>query len=335
MSIQNMTKDEAQAVDNSNPAMQQNLVGTKLREALNIGVGYKPGTKWYVDSADGNDTVNDGQSWENAFKTIQQAVDSVSSRDSIFCRGSFSESVSTPTYGSGGASYVNIIGVTDIGNPFGCGWSSGAAASPCLIRRGVGWNVIGFKFSMSATGEGIRDLCIYNDALAYDGTTGNIAIRGKVINCQFYGGANCGHGIRFYGVGYENEISDCYFSFIYNAGGTARAVLANDSSFAAAYRLIMKNNTFLECDGFIDMSTAGSSASVYTGNIFQGTGKSKTGNPKLNLGAAGGTVGNIVCQNMMGGTYSIAGGYRAAGAGDLWHGNYAAVAGGVTAANPA
>lgn len=73
-----MTVKEAEAVNNLMPGNSVYGVGSRLRNALAVGMGHKQGHKWYVDVKNGNDSsaTNDGFSWETAFKTIQHAVDS-------------------------------------------------------------------------------------------------------------------------------------------------------------------------------------------------------------------------------------------------------------------
>jgi hypothetical protein len=81
MSNQVMTAAEALAANNLMPGNQVLGLGDKLRNALMIGTVVK--LKWYVDGTYGDDTNNDGLSWEGAFKTIQKAVDVAGPNDMI------------------------------------------------------------------------------------------------------------------------------------------------------------------------------------------------------------------------------------------------------------
>lgn len=76
MSNSYLSKAEALVVDNLMPGNQNVGVGSKLRNALQLGMGFKDGQKFYVSGTSGSDTAYDGLSWDTPFKTIQKAVDS-------------------------------------------------------------------------------------------------------------------------------------------------------------------------------------------------------------------------------------------------------------------
>jgi parallel beta-helix repeat protein len=71
-----LTLPEARIINDLMPGNQNLQLGSKLRNALNLGMGIKNGSKFYVDGTNGSDTDYDGLSWDTAFKTIQHAVDS-------------------------------------------------------------------------------------------------------------------------------------------------------------------------------------------------------------------------------------------------------------------
>lgn len=74
MNANYMSTDEAQAVDNLMPGNQAYIVGTRLKAALdNNGAGFPADSKIYVDDVNGSD-LNDGKSWETAFKTIMKGL---------------------------------------------------------------------------------------------------------------------------------------------------------------------------------------------------------------------------------------------------------------------
>ena len=73
-----ISKGEALMLDNLMPGNQNVGAGSKLRNALNLGMGFKDGHKFYVDFTYGSDS-NDGLSWDTPFKLIQTAVNAATS----------------------------------------------------------------------------------------------------------------------------------------------------------------------------------------------------------------------------------------------------------------
>lgn len=71
MSDQFLSLAESIDINNLSPGNQVHAVGSKLRNALNHGVGFMDEQRYYVHP-DGSDD-NDGLSWETAFATIQNA----------------------------------------------------------------------------------------------------------------------------------------------------------------------------------------------------------------------------------------------------------------------
>lgn len=63
---------EAEAINNLSPGNQVHGLGSKIQNALSLGIPWKDQQKYYVDDVNGDDD-NDGLSWETAFKTIQYA----------------------------------------------------------------------------------------------------------------------------------------------------------------------------------------------------------------------------------------------------------------------
>lgn len=66
-----LSNAQSKAINNLSPGNQEYLVGTRLKSALDLGVGFMDEQKYYVHP-NGSDS-NDGLSWETAFKTIQHA----------------------------------------------------------------------------------------------------------------------------------------------------------------------------------------------------------------------------------------------------------------------
>ena len=68
-----LSAGEAMKINNMNGDAQNTQLGSAIREALQGNVGWKDGERLYVDGQLGNDN-NTGESWDNAFKTIQAAL---------------------------------------------------------------------------------------------------------------------------------------------------------------------------------------------------------------------------------------------------------------------
>ena len=298
----NLRRGSRNASDSILPEILNNLGGPKLYSQI-----------LYVDGDKADN--GDGSSWENAFNSMESAINVVQDYGLIVLRGSLTESIATLNY-LFSPSYVTIVGVGGGGgNAMAPYWEPAAVGSPCIILNAVGWQLYNIKFASIAghTSALVKPQVI----LASD----YIGIRTKIAGCTFHGNEDATYGIDLFGAPYEVIIDNCNFSFFHNAGGTAKCITSSDSSYALAYRLQVKNCTFIESDAFLDLITArGANAALIKDNVFQGTGKAGYANlPKLNLGSGD---GNIVVGNSFGGTYSKAGGYTpGAGGTDNWAGN--------------
>ncbi len=294
----------------------------------------KNGTYYFVDTANGDDTL-DGKTWLTAFKTVQHAVDTVVSYDIIFVSGAIAEAVVTPVDGASGAGdgplYVRLISARNHGYPDGDEWTSGAAGSPNLILRARGWSVEGFNFRCPTATEAIRCLYSYTDALVYEDivTCPNLAYDIQIKGCRFFWGL---HAIGAYGVAFEYQIRNNIFEFVGVVGATGRAIRSVGVGYAAPYRWFITGNQFQDCAGFIDFSNVGANGCVIAGNILQGVGLVSSYAHKIDLGGGFGDSGNMITGNTLGGTYSIIGGYVKANANDNWFGNY--VSTGISSAVP-
>ena len=303
------------------PAANNAKLGNELQFAASLGRVGTAGTKYYVDSVNGSD-ARDGKSWDQAFATIQAAVDVVDSYGWIFITGRFDESVVTPVWNSGaGPENVKIVGMD--GGPGlyvnAPEWRSGGSSEDCLVVRGVGWSVERIKFRVPATASAIKNLHRYTDADVYDASSPNFAPNMVVSNCWFYGGGSCLHGIELHGVAYYIEIVGNYFTLIHNAGATARAIKDAGVGWAAAREIHIGGNHFAECDGYIDFSGGGINAGWIHGNTLQ-VQNSYNSDPKIDLGGKYGE--NLVSGNYLGGEYTIVDGYVDGAAGDDWAGNF-------------
>lgn len=301
----------------------------------NVVYGLPPryGNEWFVDVNNGSDG-NDGRSWEEAYTTIQKAVDMAESYDTIFVApgGDYTESVVTrDVTHARPQSYMKLIGCAGLGQmvnqPW---WTSDSDTEPCLKIQSVGMLVQGFKFIPPLSEFGVKVQMLIS------GTAGDIGIRANIIGNTFCDlSSTCLGGIDLNGAPWEVTVADNDFYFIQNAGGTARAITSTSSGHAIVYRSKFLRNTFWECDNCIDfgVSNRGINGSIFIGNAFQGDGFAAAQTTKLDLGHDVSGGANLVMGNYFGGTYSHAGGYwESGGVGgeDDWGGNFANLASGMT-----
>lgn len=293
-----------------------------------------PNNVWYVDSSVG--ASGNGKSWNRAFKTMAEAFTASRNYDYIVCVGSFTENLATRAYNHTNThNYVTVIGqpVAIGGAAHGPTFSHLADGNACITLNALGWQLIGLKFYGEATNTqgAIKVRCLYDDDDNYDGSSGNIAIRTRIVNCHFWGGI---YGIDLLGTPYEVDIVNNQFQLLHTGTNAARCITYRNGmvSYAAPYRYNVIGNHFMESDGYIDFQLSGSNACRYMHNIFQGSSKSGyNADPKLHLGGQG--IGNTVAFNVLGDTYDNTGGYYAdAGTGN-WYGN--ACEDGFSTADPA
>ncbi len=264
---------------------------------------------WFVSPATGAVGGN-GETPLSAFSTMQEAVDNslMTSYDVIYVLDSLSETVVTPDY-TEAPSYISIIGVGPSG--YSPSWESGAAASPCLDMRAVGWRVSGFRFLAPTT-----EACIQ---LRHTDTGANdIAIRTQISDNLFDGLTTGRYGIATHGC-YDVWIVNNVFQLFHNAvAGGAIAVWLQTSPLAIPYRQHINGNVFWDNDNHVICPMNGSEV---VGNRFQQNGYAYAATQVLQT-SVGGNPGddNIVTENIFEGDYSIAGGFTA-GAADYWMGN--------------
>jgi hypothetical protein len=73
MDKQHLSLSEARQINQLSPGNNLFAVGERIRNSLNMGIGFKEEERYYVDGVNGNDN-NDGLSWETAFRTITKGV---------------------------------------------------------------------------------------------------------------------------------------------------------------------------------------------------------------------------------------------------------------------
>ena len=285
----------------------------------NCGFVYPAEAARYVDENEGL-TTNDGLSFATAFTTVTAALNDLKNKSVdhpyIFIRGDLNESVITPLLSE--LNKVTIVGTSGGSNDHATQWRSDDADKPALTVKGAGYRFLNIKFRSYASTT-VETVKLQWDATAHGALT-------EFDNCMFYGGYAAGGpgALNFYGAPYDCVVQNCYFEGYTNAGTDAKAIYCSNTPTAVPFRCRFLNNTFLECDRFIDI-WQGTNSCVFMGNIFQGTGQSYANGYKLNLGGAFGTA-NMVCGNYMGGTYAAGTDYKESGGTDDWNGNFCDVA---------
>lgn len=253
---------------------------------------------YYVDSAIA--ASGDGTSWEEAFKTIAEAVAvPVVAGDRVFIRGSFNEAV---TLAVGG---VALIGAGTTSNQ--ALWTAPDTTAPCLTVAAAADVVLAnLRFrppvanaAIALTGASHQfqmfDCRIQGKTGSYygvstDGGQSNVRLDG----CEFYYINTASYGIAVYGHTYATSepsgwiVTGCQFhSNLRHIQCRMRQSIIRDCTFAGK--------------GLI---AAGTMAAITTGIDISG--------------AIGGC--NIVTANLLGGDYSTA--TYAAGTDDNWIGNW-------------
>lgn len=301
-------------------------VGTNLATNKIFSTATK-GRAWFVDPSYGGN--GNGKSPSQAFSLMATAFSAVASGDIIYCIGNIREQLVTP---------VQVFDVTVVG----CGnrprnadsepeggqyaavtWrapASGGTAAQATVRvLQQGWQFVNILFGAIDADAAMIEL-VRNAA---SGNSERDASHAQILGCRF-GGA--GKGIRMGATSYTENVFNV---LVDNCKFNSCTYGIHAPSNSQPNSITIQNSIFQGCTNAI---TAQFQASVIKGNVIQGfTAAANSGGIDL----TGGIAGNVVTLNYLGGTYSNAGGYVAAGAGDEWGGNMNSIAGGWTAADPA
>ncbi len=292
---------------------------------------------YFVSEHTGGSDGNSGLSVDQAFSTVQKALDTVSDEDTIVVlRGSYDEALTTgqfpgrqsvlDTAVAGRGRWCQLVGASM------AQWAydspqlynvSGSTAT--LLVRAEGWRVSGFRL-VGDTGSPI----IAQVEMAQSASTAdtNWAPGCTFDNNVFYGAVASCRGLNIIDAPSTRVLNNIFELFptaglpgISNTGGAV----------APPGRCSFIGNQFIDCAENIDLAM---NNSVIADN-FIGANKENTLTRGIELDAGN---NNIVTRNFLGGTYSIAGGYTSA-TGDSWVGNFATagtgVTGGITTTTPA
>jgi hypothetical protein len=287
-------------------------------------MGVRRGRAWYVDTTVGN---GDGSDWDNAFNTMAAALSAVGSNDVIYFVGNVREQLTAPH----GVFDVSIIGAsnrprnsdahgTNISQRSTTwrGPASPASTTPLLTLRHQGWKLVNILFNPPSDAAAVK---LQRNALSGDDE--DDASHAMLLGCRFTGGLM---GIEDVGGHYNVLVDDCFFNL--HTASTGYAIRCTSTAVAAPLMWNIRNSRFMANGNHI---VAAASRWMVHDNIFGAT------DVTTKIDFNGGVVGNIITRNYLGGTYSISGGYRGAGSGDEWAGNYNPVTAGqgITEADPA
>jgi parallel beta-helix repeat protein len=253
--------------------------------------------RWYVDSALGSDTLNDGQSAEKPFKTIQVAVDAASDGDALYMKGTFTEAVTC-------AKKLSFINAGATWNS--CVWMESEAGDTLLTLTGTNCLISGIRFRVPTTG-----------GIAIAMTNADFT---RIEDCSFQGRTGSYYGIYIAG---SDQIKIRRNTFSYLNTATYGCAILGHSTTSFPTGAEISENVFHSNLRHIKATMR---QSFIHDNLFQEIGlkpdnSALTATVKLDVyGEVVGSQFNTVTRNMFQGTYSISGGYKA-GTNDNWYGN--------------
>lgn len=281
---------------------------------VQIGLGggtQEPVTKIFVDKTLGY-SGNSGLGWGIgvALDTITNGMAAITAlgtergraRLYVAPSGSYSEAVSTPT--NTVAAHNAMFGVNPLDYSHGAVyWASGSSSASHLTVLARGWRIAGFEFECPTTVAAVQ----------LDHTNGNAAYT-QVDSCHFTGGK---YGINAIGAPFYVNILRNKFDLIQTAGGIALGATAG----ANCNIWLVDGNIFVANINHIKFISASAPYNgTWTHNVLHDTwvpGGSVTSAMDLTTQAAS----NVIFDNFLGGTFSIAGGYRG-GSTDNWYNNH-------------
>lgn len=285
------------------------------------------GNTWFVNAYAGNDGYN-GKSPQTPFLTMAKAFSVIRSGDVINFVGKITEQLVTP---------VNVfdVWIKGMGNrprhadaaPVGGNlaasqWgppaSGGVAAQATLRVLQQGWRFSDILWTAVDANAG----CIELVRNAASGDLERDASHAEILGCRFSG---TGIGVKIGATSFTENVFNALIQ-----GNTFNNM--SQGIFATSCQpngiQILDNYFFANTKNI----TAKLQASLIKGNtIGSFTAAANSGGIDL----AGGIATNVITLNYLSGTFSVAGGYAGAGAGDEWGANMNSIAGGWTSVDPA
>ena len=241
------------------------------------------GNVWFVDTNTGNDS-DAGDSLGQAFVTMDQAFDSLSSGDSIMFRGNPTEHLTSPL----GANDVTIVGLgtrprhSDThpmdGELSGSTWRA-SAANPLLTLRSPGWHLENFVMVANAA-----EYAIELNRTGDEDDTEEDASHAEIVGVRFGSGAG---GIHDTGGCFNVLVKDCRFQAL-----TTACILGVGNIGAGQLQWHILNNHF---SNFTNGVKIAAHECVIKGNYFTDGGTPNT-TYVLNTNNGGGRD-NFVVEN--------------------------------------
>lgn len=268
----------------------------------------QPATAYFVDP--GVATPGNGQSWEGAFDTMEEALETVLTGGTIFMRGDVREEL----VGDNLKFDITIIGVGVPHHPDlpAAGYDPGAACwrppavesgtTPLLEVRGRGWKFINILFDAPTDAA-----CVLLSRNAESGEDEYDASHAQFIGCRFDGGLS----------GIENDggcgfvlVEDCKFR------GLTNSIKCLSTAVAIPLRWTIRDCEFIDNTNHVISSF---SRAVIKRNVF---GKFTTEALNTIYNTAQGEYNMVGPGNVFSGDYDTAEGYTPDTT-DTWAGNYA------------
>ncbi len=276
---------------------------------------------YFVDGTNGSDgNTGLGVESNNAFKTVQKALNVVKDEDTIIVmRGSYDEAlltgqlIGTAAMVPGRGRYVNLIGAAQGPWAFDSPQLYNVSGATATIRmRSPGWRVSGFRI-VGDTGSPLCMTLEFDQAAATAST--DWAPGTTVDGCVFYGAVDNCSGIDFQNAPPDIRILNNIFE-LFETGFAC--IKSSVSSIAQANRCSILGNQFIDNVNAIDMNPRGFNASIIMDNVIN-DGHVNTLITGIDL--TGGND-NEVHRNYLSGEYTTDLGRYVAGSGDDWSGNY-------------
>lgn len=219
------------------------------------------GNYWFVDTVYGSDGQT-GQSPEQAFQTMSQALTSVGDNDVIYFIGKVREQLVAPL----GVTGVSIIGAEtgNVRDDDGAKWyapASPTAGQALLELREQGWTLSNFLMTPDNTG-GACVKAHRNEDATYPDSSHFI-----LNNMRFVGGGGTPIGVQDVGGNSNYLIQNCKFQSL------TSAITCTSTSIAVPLRNTIRDNQFLLNTNDI---TSSQSYAVISGNQFMTAGSGST-----------------------------------------------------------
>ena len=274
---------------------------------------------------DGSKAANgSGEGWDDAANNMQSLFNKLVGGETILVAGRVAEQLVTPVQ----VFDVSIIGVGNRprhadstpsgGNTYASQWAGGGltAAQANLRILQQGWLIENILFSMVDSNAAGIEVVRNADAGNSERDGSHLIARGV----KFAGagvGIRCGVAGTFTEIPNHVVVEDC--EFLQNTFGIRGAIQGQNWT--------IRRNIFRDSTNAI---TAPLGSTYIYENIVNGfTAAASSGGIDL----TGGQGLNVISKNILGGTYSNAGGYVRANANDIWFGNFTSVSSGTDLAS--